>query len=168
MIEVKPLQADQWALYKQMRIAALADAPHAFTASWTRAVTRLDAEWMQLVERRAQEKNNTSFIAYCDGVPCGMAACIVSDGCAEMLAVWVVPAFRRRKVGDALIAYAKSWSTERHLPKMIVGVFEDNTAAVKFYRAAGFSLNGAPRFDPAQPKRPILLLEMILPTDPPG
>ena len=39
MIEVKPLQADQWALYKQMRIAALADAPHAFTASWTRAVT---------------------------------------------------------------------------------------------------------------------------------
>ncbi|MBW7882248.1 MAG: GNAT family N-acetyltransferase, partial [Caldilineaceae bacterium] len=81
---------------------------------------------------------------------------------AELLAVWVSPEHRGRKVGAALVEYACNWALERGVQTMIVGVFADNTGAINFYEGVGFLNGGEVRNDPRQPHRPILILSMEL------
>jgi ribosomal protein S18 acetylase RimI-like enzyme len=162
MIEIRPLQPDQWELHKRLRLAALADAPSAFTTQLADAAARPDAEWATLTAQRASDPHGVTYFAYAHGEPCAMAACVLTELGAEMLAVWVAPTHRRQGVGQALVDYARRWAQARGVDTLVVGVYADNVAAVRFYARVGFTPTGVERFAAQTQQRPILLLAMPL------
>ena len=162
MIEIKTLEPDQWALFKQIRCQALADAPYAFSSTLAAALKRTDAEWADLVQRRATDPNDHTFLAYVADQLCGMATCICRTTAgetptAEMFAVWVDPNYRKHKVGTALVEHARHWSKARGAATLYVGVFAANQIALRFYQAIGFTDQGKRGAEPE-----IFLLEMSL------
>ncbi len=164
-IVIAPLQPEQWELHKAMRLASLADAPHAFTTQLADVVTRPAHEWAELTERRAGDPNGVTYFALIEDEPCGMAACILTDMGAEMLSVWVAPNARRLGVGQALVAYAQAWARARSVDALVVGVYADNHDAVAFYRRVGFQFTGVERFASRTAQRPILILAKAIPAD---
>jgi ribosomal protein S18 acetylase RimI-like enzyme len=165
-VEIRPLHPDQWEVHKHLRLAALADAPYAFTTQLMDVLERTDREWMELTERRAADPNGVTYFAYTEGEPCAMAACILSElgveMLAEMLAVWVAPERRKVGVGQTLVDYACTWALEHGAGALIVGVYADNQEAVAFYRSVGFRLTGEERFATRTDHRPILVMSMPL------
>jgi ribosomal protein S18 acetylase RimI-like enzyme len=91
-----------------------------------------------------------------------MAACVRQGVQAEMFAVWVDPEQRRGGIGLALIEYAKSWAQSRGVSTLKVGVFDDNLAALRLYKAAGFQDLGETNPECSLPGRPGRQLSMEL------
>jgi ribosomal protein S18 acetylase RimI-like enzyme len=164
-VEIRPLQPDQWALHKSLRLAALADAPYAFTTQLADVVARPDEEWADLTRRRAGDPNGVTYFAIIEEEPCGMAACVLSEMGAEMLSVWVAPGCRRSGVGQALVDYAQDWASRRNADTLVVGVYADNLDAIAFYQRVGFQLTGVERFASRTVHRPILVLLISLPSN---
>lgn len=101
MLEAREVGPDDWRLWRELRLAALAEAPEAFGSTL--------AEWQDATETRWRERLSIpgaiDLVAYVDGEPAGMATGVPSDGHAavELISMWVSPAARGRGVGDRLI-----------------------------------------------------------------
>lgn len=162
MIEIKILMPEQWQLYKNLRCAALADAPYAYSSTLDEALKRSDEDWQQLSLQYARDPSVTYF-AFEEEVPCGMSACVIDGSEAEMFALWVDPIFRRKGVGGRLVEFARAWSGSRGCRKLKVGVFDDNPAALMFYRSAGFEDVGQIKPELSSRDRTVRLLTMNLP-----
>lgn len=162
MIEVKPMSPDQWQLYKAVRCAALAEAPYAFSSTLEGALERSDEDWARITRQYASDPKGTTFFAFENEIPCAMSACVMDGDEAEMLAVWVDPAYRRKGVGGALLDFASEWSKSQGAELLKVGVFDDNPGALAFYRSAGFSDRGETKPELSSEKRTVLLLTMNL------
>lgn len=163
MTQILPLLPHQWQLHKTVRLAALADAPYAFSTTLESAKARSDADWQALTERYTLDPHSITYFAFQDGQPCGMAACVRQGDHAEMVAVWVDPAFRRLGVGSALIDYARDWATDKGAAILKVGVFDDNLGARALYTAAGFQDLGESCPSCSSPDHPGRQLSMNLP-----
>ncbi len=161
-ISIQPLTPDVWQLHKSVRLAALADAPYAFTTQLADVAERSDEEWAGITYRRAQDPNGITYFAFVDDEPCGMAACVLTELGAEMLAVWVAPQRRRQGVAEAMVDYARAWALARGADQLVVGVYTDNTGAIALYRRVGFVDTGEQRVTPSVPDRAILILSMPL------
>lgn len=158
MIVIKPMLPDQWQLHKVVRTAALADAPYAYSTTLETAHKRSDGDWSRLTEQYISNPNSITYFVYNDDVPCGMCACVIAGDAAEMFAVWVDPAHRRKGAGRALIDYACSWSEGKGAVKMKVGVYDDNPQALAFYRSAGFVDRGEINPELSNEERRVLML----------
>ena len=161
-VEIRPLQPEAWELHKRLRLAALAEAPHAFTTQLADVATRTDAEWAAITAQRAGDPHGVTYLAFVQGEACAMAACVLTELGAEMLAVWVAPTHRQQGVGQALVDYARQWARARGVDALVVGVYADNVDAVRFYARAGFESTGVERFTAPTQQRPILMLAMAL------
>ena len=152
----------QWQLYKSLRCAALAEAPYAFSTTLEDARQRSDEDWQHITRQYASHPNSHTYFAYVDRSPCGMAACVISGDEVELYGVWVDPAYRRKGIGRALIAYARQWSQAKGAAQLRVGLFEDNLTALEFYRSVGFIDSG--QIDPVLSKdtRRVLLFIISL------
>jgi len=73
-----------------------------------------------------------------DGTPVGLALCRVVHEQADVLAIGVAPAARRRGVGRALLDAAVAGCRARGARAVLLEVAEDNACARALYRAAGF------------------------------
>lgn len=161
-ITIQPLAPDAWQLHRTVRLAALADAPYAFTTQLADVADRSDEEWAGITYRRASDPNGITYFAFVDDEPCGMAACVLTELGAEMLAVWVAPHRRRQGVAEAMVDYARAWALARGAGQLVVGVFADNAGAIALYRRTGFGETGEQRVAEATPGRAILILSMPL------
>lgn len=162
MTQIHPLLPHQWQLHKQVRLAALAEAPYAFSTTLESAQARSDADWQSLTERYARSLDSVTYFAFQGEQPCGMAACVRQEDQAEMFAVWVDPASRRMGVGRALIDYAIDWAASQGVTILKVGVFDDNQGARALYTAAGFQDLGETNPERSIPGRPGRQLSMDL------
>jgi ribosomal protein S18 acetylase RimI-like enzyme len=163
MTHIRPLLPHQWQLYKTVRLAALAEAPYAYSTTLESAEARSDADWQDLTARFARGPNNITYFAFQGEHPCAMAACVRQGDQAEMVAVWVDPAFRRLGIGRALIDYAVAWAVSQGVTTLKVGVFDDNLGARALYAAAGFQDLGETCPSCSTPGHPGRQLSMHLP-----
>ena len=138
MVEIKNLQENQWQLFKRLRIESITDAPHAFSTRLEDIQNRSDTFWQRLVRKYANDLDSTTCLVYLNGYPCGMAACIFEEDSAELVGLWVEPAFRRQGAAKAIIVHASGLSKERGLHQLKVVVFPDNLEAIEFYHSVGF------------------------------
>ena len=104
--EVVRLRPDDWRSQRDLRLAALLDAPEAFGATHAQMVTHTEADW------RADLGRIAAWQVRDEGMPVGMVRMVVSDGDGE-----VVPhpevASTRRAWSDALTAYLISMFVAR-------------------------------------------------------
>lgn len=139
-VRVRVMEAEDWALLKRLRLAALATDPGAFTARLETAAAMSDAEWQARAAERAADPQSVTFFVGADSAPVGMAACrLRANGEGELLALWVEPAARRLGAGAALANFAADWAADRGARRLLAGVAADNEGALRFYAAAGFT-----------------------------
>jgi hypothetical protein len=86
------LTAEDWQLYRRVRLAALEEAPYAFGSTYAAERDSPERRWRQTLRDR------TRFVAEEEGVVLGTVSGGDGDesGVAAMTAMWVDPRFRRR------------------------------------------------------------------------
>ncbi|MFB7614280.1 GNAT family N-acetyltransferase [Kitasatospora sp. NPDC056181] len=135
MVVLRVLTTDDWPLWRDARLAALAEAPYAFKA-------RL-ADWEHGGERQWRERlampGAFHVVALLDGRPAGLAGGVPgADGVPELRSVWVGPEVRGRGVADRLVAAVEGWALRTGAAVLQLAVVPGNEAAAALYRRHGF------------------------------
>jgi ribosomal protein S18 acetylase RimI-like enzyme len=151
MTELRTLTPDDWPLWRELRLRALAEAPYAFAsklADWQGAGDR---------ERRWRDRllwgGSHNVVALLDGRPAGMASGVPAEqGSVELVSMWVAPEARAQGVGDAVVGDVARWATVTGADRLLLAVRADNARAVAFYRRLGFQDRGTlPRESEEEP-----------------
>lgn len=139
MISVRKVTAADWPLWRELRLAALADAPDAFAA-------RLD-DWHRGGERIWRERLTLpgayNIVAERDGRPVGIARGVPGEGGAAWIhSVWVTPDARGSGAGARLLSAVEEWARSRGSVELRLQVLEHNERAIVAYRRQGFVRTG--------------------------
>src|SRR3954447_15643866 len=148
MTELLVVTPDEWRVWRELRLRALAEAPYAFSsklADWQGSGDR-EERW------RERLRSGHNVVGLLDGEPAGMASGILEDGAAELISMWVAPEGRSRGVGDALVGEVERWAVGTEAERFVLAVVATNARALAFYRRLGFVEHGPlPRESPDEP-----------------
>lgn len=142
MLELRVLTADDWAMWRELRLAALADAPDAFGSAL--------ADWQGNGDREERWRGRLAIPGSCnlvsllDGDPVGMASGVPGEdaGAVELISMWVAPRARGKGVGDRLVAELAGWATAQRASRIRLWVAEGNPRAAALYLRNGFHYTG--------------------------
>jgi len=161
---VRRLRSDEAALFRTLRLRALADAPDAFAHTHDEISAKPDAYWTEMTHSVTEPGRHVMFVAE-DGGPVGMAFGLV-DGQrpdrAHLGGMWVAPSARHRGVGRALTDAVLAWARERAFADIVLWVADGNDEAMKLYERMGFAGTGRSDRLPTNPRRAILEMARAL------
>ena len=153
--EIRRVAPGEWAAFRDVRLAALAEAPCAFAAT-------LDME-TGYDERRWRERVSTSvfFLAWDGDRAVGMAGGYgQGDGGWHVISMWVSPQARGSGLAGRLIGAVARHARGQDAPTLTLWVTDGNDRARAFYRRAGFRSTG--RRQQVRPQTPGLWEEEML------
>jgi ribosomal protein S18 acetylase RimI-like enzyme len=150
---IRRLTTADWAVSRQVRLAALAEAPYAFMSTLAREQAFGEQVWRQRLASPAA----VTFLAWVDGEPSGIATGKVDDpddefsfpGAWQLVGMWVDPKVRGTEVAGALVETVADHAARQGADILVLWVTEVNQRAQAFYRRLRFSPTGA-----RQPVRP--------------
>lgn len=139
MVRLQVLTTDDWALWRDVRLAALAEAPRSFKSRLEDWGCGGEERWRARLAMPAAH----NVVAVLPGQTVGLASGLPlgRDGC-ELRSVWVSPEVRGRGVGDLLVVAVESWARHSGATTLNLSVLPDNEPAVALYRRHGFVLSG--------------------------
>lgn len=158
VIELRSLGPDDWPVWRELRLAALAEAPEAFgarLADWQGAGDHAE-RW----RARLDIPGSYNVVVLLDGRPAGMASGVPADqpDAVELISMWVAPHARGRGVGDRLIRAVADWARHTGAARLLLAVAEGNPHAVDLYLRHGFrDLGAEPRLMPDGVRRERLM-----------
>ena len=146
MPAIRTLHPDDWPIYRDLRLRALADAPEAFCSTHAEEAQRTDDVWAARLAAPAlgSHLQGWPFAAEVDGTPVGLAWVKMEGAHASVYQVWVAPEARGRGVGAALLDAAINWARARNAKEVRLDVTSGDGAAARLYRRMGFVDTGAP------------------------
>lgn len=131
------LTGDDWRTLRDVRLAALADAPYAYGSTLEREQTFDEAEWRRKFEQ------GLFAVADVDGKAVGLVGIYLPASDEPMLiALWVDPAHRGRGASDALVTEVLRWAAEKNWSQVVLRVADGNDAARKLFSRHGFVPTG--------------------------
>jgi ribosomal protein S18 acetylase RimI-like enzyme len=135
MVHLRVLTKGDWPLWREVRLAALGEAPQAFKA-------RL-ADWHSGGEERWRERlempDAYNIIALLGGRTVAVASGLpADDGAYELRSVWVNPQARGRGIGDRLLAAVETWALRSGATTLKLAVIPGNEPAIALYQRNGF------------------------------
>ncbi|WP_329032952.1 GNAT family N-acetyltransferase [Streptomyces sp. NBC_01725] len=137
MVRLRILTTNDWPLWREARLAALTEAPHAFKsrlADWDRGG---EERW----RARLETPGTYNVVASLNGRTAGMASGVPGEGgVCELRSVWVGPGARGLGVGNRLIAAVETWARRSGATTLKLAVIPGNESAVALYRRNGFVL----------------------------
>ncbi|WP_434043353.1 MULTISPECIES: N-acetyltransferase family protein [Sorangium] len=134
MINLRALSSEEWPVWRDLRLRALADAPHAFGATLEEWRNASEERW----RARLELPGSHNLVAYVDREPVGMATGAPLEGTYVLISMWVAPEVRGRGVGDALVEEIVRWARERGASELRLDVKEHNPSAISLYVRHGF------------------------------
>ncbi|GAA2331610.1 GNAT family N-acetyltransferase [Streptomyces violaceusniger] len=147
MVRLRVVTTDDWPLWRDVRRAALAEAPHAFKsrlADWHRGG---EERW----RARLEVPGAYHVVALLDGRAVGMSSGMPGDGVGdgdgrppELRSVWVSPEARGHGVGGLLIAAVETWALRRGATALRLAVLPGNAPAIALYERHGFAATREP------------------------
>ena len=148
-IELVRIGPEDWREFREVRLAALSDAPAAFGS-------RHD-DWVDAPEHRWRARlTDVPFTVVARGEhgPVGVASGAESRQAVELISMWVAPSQRGTGLARRLIDEVISWATA-HGRQTYLMVRDDNIGAIRAYARAGFIDHGVPEDWPtdAPPER---------------
>jgi GNAT superfamily N-acetyltransferase len=154
--QVRRAGADDWLVYRDLRLAALADAPYAFSSTLERELAFDDQVWQQRLGSRAV----ATFLAWDGDQVVGMATGKPEDpdddfavpGACQLVAMWVSPAVRGTGVAAALVEAVAEHVRGTGAAALVLWVTEVNERARRFYERLGFVPTGSQQ--PVRPDEP--------------
>lgn len=134
-VELRQLTADDWELWRSVRLRALADAPDAFGSTLARERGFAESDWRRRLA-------GASVVVLHEGraVACG-SAFESRAGYAAVVAMWVDPGHRGRGHSHLILDALVGWARERRLT-VEIGVNRANRIARAAYEAYGFVATG--------------------------
>jgi RimJ/RimL family protein N-acetyltransferase len=124
-------------LFREVRLAALRDAPYAFASTLEHERTVDEEHWRERLANRAQ------FAAVLDGEIVGTAAGIDSDKkIAALISMWVAPRARGKGAGQLLVDAVLDWARKAGYGSVSLWVADGNKAAERLYLRCGFTRTG--------------------------
>ncbi|MZE80668.1 GNAT family N-acetyltransferase [Streptomyces xinghaiensis] len=139
MLRLRVLTEHDWPLWREVRLAALSEAPHAFKvrlAEWDRGG---EERW----RARLEAPDAYNVVALLDGRAVGMASGVPDgNGLCELRSVWVGPEARGRGVADELLAAVETWARRSGATALKLAVIPGNEPAAALYRRHGFVATG--------------------------
>lgn len=150
MVLVREAIADDWQALRDIRLAALRDAPEAFASTYEQQAAFGEADWLRRIARGG------TFLAYLPEVsasqPAGLAGGYTErPGRVELVSMYVRPRARGRGVGEALVASVIEWAGARDAASVHLWVTEANRPARLLYERCGFTLTGERQPLPSRP-----------------
>lgn len=141
------LRPDDWRVWKELRLQALAEAPHAFSSTL--------AEWQDAGEGRWRERLCSvpfNAIALLDGKPAGMVSGTALDDRASttLISMWVAPFARGAGIGDALVLSVLEWAAAHGARHVELDVMAANAHAIALYHRQGFTFTETPADSPCE------------------
>jgi ribosomal protein S18 acetylase RimI-like enzyme len=142
MIELTVLTPDDWPLWRDLRLRALAGSPEAFgsrLADWQGEGDR-EERW----RGRLGIPGSFDLVAALDGEPVGMASGVPADrdDVVELISMWVAPAARGAGVGDALVTEVMRRARDAGAAALRLAVADGNDPARALYERHGFRATG--------------------------
>jgi GNAT superfamily N-acetyltransferase len=152
MVLVRETVQGDWQTLRDIRLAALHDAPEAFASTYAEQAAFTEADWRDRISRGG------TFLAYIPEVnaaePAGLAGGYLGEerpGTVALISMFVRPQARGHGVGEALIAAVTEWGLARQATTMHLWVTETNSPARLLYDRCGFSLTGERQPLPSNP-----------------
>ena len=189
MILVREVTADDWELMRDVRLAALSEAPYAFGSTYAREAAFTEENWRGRIGGRSvtlfafaePDDAAPAGTVLADTVlagtladtgpadtvlagtgPAGLAGVYVKDGAADLVSMWVRPSARGLGAGQALVEAAASWAKARGFGSLSLWVTESNAPARRLYERCGFSPTGEGQPLPSDPALPEIRMSRAL------
>jgi GNAT superfamily N-acetyltransferase len=157
---VRYLGPEEWRTFRDVRLAALKEAPYAFGSTYAREANLPEKHWRGAVIQR------TRFVAEIAGEVAGTVAAGPGElsSSAALTALWVDPRHRERGVGSALVDAVVDWAAARGFSQILLWVTDVNLNAERLYAHHGFARTG--RANEVRPGEPAVEYEMAKPIQP--
>lgn len=150
MVIVREVDVDEWELLRDVRLAALREAPSAFGSTYAREAPFTGEQWRGRLSSRS-----VTFFAFAEQLaaeePAGLAGVYEEDDVADLVSMWVRPTARGLGVGEALVMAAADWAKVRDHDTLYLWVTEANPAARRLYERCGFMPTGERQPLPSDP-----------------
>jgi len=162
-VSIEPITPHNTSLFKEVRLRALREDPHAFGSTYACESQFDDAEWLRRVERWNGERG-VGLLAIDDVTLCGIAGSLLDENDpthAQLVSMWIAPTHRQLGVGRLLVDEVFNWARSRSVRTMLLMVVSNNDSAIRFYERLGFTRTG--RTDPYPNDPAIVEYEMSRP-----
>lgn len=140
MITIRALDEDDWERLRDLRLAALRDAPDAFGSSLAREEGFREMHW------RMRLRGSPWWCASRGQADVGLVSLIQEPGAPvqdrHMIGLWVAPDARRLGAGSALVSAVVQHAADDGAAAVTLWLVEDNDTAAALYRAHGFTPTG--------------------------
>lgn len=156
MTTIREVRPHDWATFRAVRLAALADSPSAFRSTLADAEQRTDSEWENMVRARCTSDASAIWLAESDdGRTVGVVGGDhdVQTSRTELVSMWVAPDARGAGIARRLIDSVIEWARGTGADTVALWVMRSNDAAVGLYETAGFEVtiqHDAPPDDPCR------------------
>ena len=146
MFTVRRILDDEGLVLRQIRLAALADAPGDATTTLARAEARREDRWHEAATANASGGLQATFFAEVKGTPepIGLIGAYANEsGIVNLVGLWSAPGHRDVGVATALLEAVAAWARTIGADRLRMWVVERNEFATAFYRNEGFEPTGA-------------------------
>jgi GNAT superfamily N-acetyltransferase len=154
-ITVRQIKPTEGASLRAIRLRALADSPEAFGSTLAETEARPMSYWDMRARGDTGDQRSTLFVAEDAGQWIGLVGGFVDregeDRGAELISMWVDPAYRGRGVGRRLVERVVAWAREHGASGVSLWVTGGNSAAETLYAHCGFRRTGETQPHPSQP-----------------
>jgi GNAT superfamily N-acetyltransferase len=139
-VEIREIGAADWQAMRDIRLAALQDAPSAFASTYEREEAFTKADWLRWIGR------GDTFLVY---TPEHGAAAVgiaggyeIEPGTTELISMWVRPVARGHGIGQALVEAVVGRARADGMSRVHLWVTESNHSARLLYQRCGFQPTG--------------------------
>jgi ribosomal protein S18 acetylase RimI-like enzyme len=145
MISIERITAESALVFKHIRLRALQESPLAFSSTYAKESQLSNEEWQRRADRWSGQGTDAIFLAFDGDAPCGIVGTYVEPDNtrrAQVISMWVDPAYRHKGVGKALIDAALAWNEAHGVCDVSLMVTSVNAGAIAFYERLGFRKTG--------------------------
>jgi RimJ/RimL family protein N-acetyltransferase len=139
-VSVRTAGAADWRAFRNVRLRALEDAPHAFESTLERERLFGQRQWDERI------RGGTWFLAEADGEVVGMAGAIEQDhygpSVRHLISMWVDPRWRGTGAADRLVQAVCQRAREAGATTVTLWVIAGNVPAERLYQRNGFRRSG--------------------------
>lgn len=140
-VQVRRIRADEGTLLRDLRLAALRDAPFAFESSFETESHRPGEVWDADATARSEGPLSATFIAEWDGRVAGLVGAYRSPeapGTVELVSLWVEPAARGHGLAQSLVQAITQWAAAVGSTRVNLWVMRGNDRAIALYEKLAF------------------------------
>ncbi len=153
-MRVRRIRAHEGLALKEIRLAALLDAPTAFGSTHAAEAAQPDDHWESRAALGASGSQSATFFAVTDESVIGLVAGYRPDpegSTVELVSMWVAPSHRQAGAGRQLVDAVLDWARETGASRVELWVTRGNDQAQRLYESAGFVETGEQQPLPSDP-----------------